>query len=143
VRRAPRAAGSCALCRRVSEERGGQARLDAGDLSDAELLQKPLLLERYSVAADRWSIIRDKLLTSHLLGINQSGHYFLGRDLNSFSLGELIELLGLQTEPSVDHDTEPHWFQQAQERLGEGRESQRPHLSISLADLFAQGDSQP
>ena len=108
-------------------------------IDDNELLQEPWLLGHYSVSADRWPGLRDKLLTAKLLGITQSGHYVLGKDLHHFTLLELLQLLDLTPQLcELKADSNTPWYHTVQKVLHETQDQQQAAYSMTLGELFGE-----
>ena len=106
-------------------------------VSDHLLLQKPWLLDHYSVSNDRWPSIRDKLLNAKLLGMTQSGDYVLGRDLHHFQLKELLHLLNMTAQLNdIEGAAQTPWYQRVQRLLDDQQQQLQPTLSITLGQLF-------
>ena len=92
---------------------------------------------RHSISADRWTPLRDKLFKGGLLRTAEAGHFILGRDLNNFTLWDLIQLMGKAPETRTDTNAPvPEWFQRCAEQIETARENNHTMLSTPLAELF-------
>ncbi len=107
-------------------------------LQEQQLLQKPWLFDRYSIAADRWAPIRDRLFKGGLLRLADSGDYILGRDLNHYTLWDLSTLLGYPMDTYSGSQQElPLWFERCIKQIETAKHHHRQQLSLPLAQLFA------
>ncbi|WP_169713984.1 YihY family inner membrane protein [Oceanicoccus sagamiensis] len=106
-------------------------------VSEQYLLQKPWLFDRHSISADRWTPLRDKLFKGGLLRTANAGHYILGRDLNGFTLWDLIQLMGKAPETrSGSDEPQPLWFKRCVDQIEIARQSNQATLNTPLAELF-------
>lgn len=107
-------------------------------ISDHELTHSHWLFEHYTLATDRWPIIRDQLLSADLIRTTQSGDYILGRDLRHFTLWELTQLLGQPTDYLINgKDKVCSWFEQCQQQLNEAEAHNKKILDVPLTQLFS------
>jgi membrane protein len=106
-------------------------------LSERELLGKRRLLERHTLSADRWSILRDILFDAALIKIDQNGDYLLGRDLRHYSLAELCVRFK-QLPLTFDKPVTPNipWLNYYQQLFMQLQTQNRTQLQLSLAELF-------
>ena len=106
-------------------------------VSDHMLLQKPWLLDHYSLANDRWPSLRNKLLNAKLLTMTQSGDYIIGRDLHHFQLWQLLQLLSMTPQlADINGAVKQPWYQKIQHLLAEHQQQLQPALSMTLGQLF-------
>ena len=106
-------------------------------ISEQYLLQKPWLFRRHSISTERWTPLRDRLFKGGLLRSANAGHFILGRDLNNFTLWDLIQLMGKVPDTHTDSNgSTPLWFQRCVERLDSINKSNHNTLDIPLAKLF-------
>jgi len=113
-------------------------------LSERELLGRRRLLERHTLSADRWPILRDTLLDATLIKIDHNGDYILGRDLHRYSLAELclrFKQLPLAVDKQFSADSA--WLNYYQQLFEQLQSQNRSQLQLSLADLFTPERVQP
>ncbi|MCP3909312.1 MAG: YihY family inner membrane protein [Oceanicoccus sp.] len=106
-------------------------------VSEQHLLQRPWLFDRHSISAERWTPLRDKLFKGGLLRNAEAGHFILGRDLNNFTLWDLIQLMGKAPETRTDTNSPaPLWFQRCAEQIEAAKQNNLVMLNTPLATLF-------
>jgi membrane protein len=107
-------------------------------LSERELLSRRRLLNGHTLSAERWRILRDTLLDTALIKIDQQGAYILGRDLRNYSLAELCASFG-QLPVALDPPTaaEAGWVDRYQRLFANLNAYNREQLQLPLAELFA------
>ena len=105
-------------------------------LAEQYLLRQPWLFDRFSISADRWTPIRDRLIENNLLRTEKNGDFVLGRDLNHYSLWDLYN----QLRPTHDGDIsehQPQWFMRCSEQLANAKQLSAKKMSTPLAQLFS------
>jgi membrane protein len=109
-----------------------------GAVSERELLGRRRLLDRYTLAAERWTVLRDKLLDAALIRIDYNGGYILGRDLQHYSLAEFCTRFD-QLPTAIDRPvaSDIDWVAAYQRRFAQLHAQNRQQLQLSLAELFA------
>ncbi|MGK0501007.1 MAG: membrane protein [Oceanicoccus sp.] len=111
-------------------------------VTEQYLLQKPWLFDKHSISSDRWTTIRDKLFKSGLVRSADYGHFILGRDLNHFSLWELVRLLGHATDTRTRASEDlPVWFRNSIGPIENAKQQNQQTLDIPLAQLFEAGNA--
>jgi membrane protein len=106
-------------------------------VADHYLLRQPWLLDRHSLSSERWTPIRDKLFKAGLLRSVGSGDYVLGRDLNHFTLWDLIQVLDRAPQtPNLSYETVPSWLNYSIDLLADINSHNQQALSMSLNTLF-------
>lgn len=111
-------------------------------LREHYLLQQPWLFQRLSISAERWTPIRDKLFKGGLLRSADADHFILGRDLNRFTLWDLVQLLGHSSDTRTQPDEQlPLWFQHSIEQIEQAKHKSQQALAIPLAQLFSHSEA--
>jgi hypothetical protein len=102
------------------------------------LLQKSWLFDRYSLCADRFTLIRNRLFKTGLLRATDSGHFILGRDLHHYSSWDLTRLLDYSINTGRHTDEALlKWFQLAIECIETARQHYRDNFDIPQIALFS------
>lgn len=107
-------------------------------IAEHDLLGRRRLLGRYTLAAERWTVLRDKLLDAALIRIDYNGGYVLGRDLQHYSLADFcarFDQLPAAFDQPVASDI--GWVAAYQHRCAQLHAHNREQLQSSLAELFA------
>jgi membrane protein len=110
-------------------------------LGERELLQRRFFLDRYTLSAEHWSRLRDRLLDGGFIALDANSDYRLARSLQQYSLWQLCEHFAtlpasIETFAAVEHA----WLQKCSQLFAQLRENDRAQLQISLDALFAHGD---
>jgi membrane protein len=108
-------------------------------MSDREILRRHYLFDRYTLAGEHWSSLRDKLIAAGLVKTSTNGDYILGRDLHQYMLWDLYKLLTPHTEfPNHLSTIDASWFRDSIALLTDLNTQQSESLRVSLARLFEQ-----
>lgn len=110
-------------------------------LHESELLQRQFLLGRYTLSAEHWAQLRDRLLHTDLIAADADGHYRLARALQEYTLWQLCEDFVALPAPldTFMSETRP-WLLECAHRFTHLRDSERRQLRIPLEALFALAD---
>lgn len=110
-------------------------------LTEHELLGRRRLLQRHTLSAERWIVLRDRLLDAALLKIDHNGAYILGRDLRRYTLAELCARFGLlpaALDPVIDAGS--GWIVRYRELFAQLHARHVEQLQLPLAELFTPAD---
>lgn len=103
-------------------------------LSELEILRRD-----FSLDADSWGILRDRLLARRVIVQDDKGRYLLARDLHEVPLWQLQEWLGEEALlPESDDNRLPGWERHTVELLRENHRKKRDQMNQPLAELFSQ-----
>jgi membrane protein len=113
-------------------------------LHENELLRHHYLLDRFTLSAEHWSTVRDKLLDADLIRVDSNNNYLLSRSLQHFTLWELCELFALMPRP-FDNMQAPtqQWLRECDALLRYTREQTQQQCNIALETLFERGAQLP
>lgn len=106
-------------------------------LTEHELLGRRRLLNGHTLSAERWVVLRDRLIDAALLKIDQNGAYILGRDLHHYTLAELcarFDQLPAALDPAIA--TTDGWIGHYRELFAQLHAHSRAQLQVALAELF-------
>lgn len=109
-----------------------------GALSERELLSRRRLLNRHTLSAERWTVLRDILLDAALIKIDYNGAYILGRDLRQYTLAELCARFSqLPRTAAAPVESGVAWIDYYQQLFTHLHAQNREQLQLPLAELFA------
>ena len=123
-------------------ERLWQCHRRGTSLDQRQLLRERWLLQRYPLPIDRWARLRERLAQAGLLKFGDDDDVLLGRDLQQFTLWQLVEILGV-APPAADRiETTVPWLLHFCKLIAHWRDTDAQLLDLPLATLFAV-DTQP
>jgi membrane protein len=109
-------------------------------LRESELLRQHYLLDRFTLSAEHWSTVRDKLLDADLIKVDNNNNYLLSRSLQHFTLWELCELFTLMPRPLDNmQPLTQQWLRECDALLRYTREQTQQQCNIALEILFERG----
>jgi membrane protein len=112
-------------------------------LRESELLRHHYLLDRFTLSAEHWSVVRNALLDAGLIKVDSNGNYILGRALQHYTLWELGECFALVPGPLDElQQLQQPWLRECTQRLADLREHNRLQLQVSLDELFERSSNQ-
>lgn len=114
-----------------------RAQADGEALSDQQLLKEVDTLDQ-----GRWDSYLQILLDGGVVKRSDQGEYLLSRDLGGFTLEQLNSLLPWPVPEPVGTLSVIEWQRRLNQRLGLIQAAQAREFSISLEDLFSEGNAE-
>lgn len=110
-----------------------QAQQKGESLSDRQLLQQVEGLEQ-----SEWDSYNGILLDASVISRTDRGDYLLARDMGSFTLGQLNQLLPWPLPEGTAPDSVSGWQSELNKRLHSLNEVRQQQLNLTLEELFSE-----
>ncbi len=90
------------------------------------------------IESEQWQRVRAALLTHHLITVTQQGDYVLSRDLSTFTLRELADMVGVESQmPGVsDYLQTFDWFPNVASRLLSIDQHVEVEFDVPVSEIF-------